>query len=114
MTVHRQFRASSRRFTHLLTALRLAILAAAIAVTVTACEQNHYDMYLGTEAGADFDAPAREAMSDSATGGAAGDSGGAAGTGGAAGDSSGAAGTGGAAGDSSGAAGTSGTGGSSN
>jgi hypothetical protein len=44
--------------------LALAILTAAIAVIGSACEQLHYDMYFGTDAGAGFDAPAREVADD--------------------------------------------------
>jgi hypothetical protein len=51
--------------------LALAILTAAIAVIGSACETLHYDMYFGTDAGAGFDAPAREAEADD-TGTAAG------------------------------------------
>lgn len=41
--------------------LALVILAAAPAVSGIACEQSHYDMYLGTDAGAGFEAPVSEA-----------------------------------------------------
>ena len=53
--------------------LLLAILAAAFATIGTACEQNHVDMYFGTDAGADFDAPAHEAGTDGGTDAAADD-----------------------------------------
>ena len=46
--------------------LVLVILAGALAGSGTACEQNHFDMYLGTDAGADFVAPEREAGVDGA------------------------------------------------
>jgi hypothetical protein len=46
--------------------LALAILTAAIALTGSACEQLHYDMYLGTDAGAGFDAPVRDVGADGA------------------------------------------------
>jgi len=98
MTLHSRFRPSFRGVTRSLTALLLAILAGAIAVTVTGCEQDHRDMYFGTDAGEGFDAPAREVRPDDAgdaggvtpgadgaaetDGGAGDDAGGAAGTGG--------------------------------
>jgi hypothetical protein len=44
--------------------LALVILAALSAVSGIACEQVHYDMYRGTDAGAGFEAPASEAGSD--------------------------------------------------
>jgi len=47
-----------------LTLLALVILAALSAVSGIACEQNHYDMYLGTDAGAGFEAPVSEAGND--------------------------------------------------
>jgi hypothetical protein len=46
--------------------LALVILAALAAVSGIACEQNHYDMYLGTDAGAGFEAPVSEAGTDAA------------------------------------------------
>ena len=50
--------------TRVMKLLALAILTAAIALTGSACEQLHYDMYLGTDAGAGFDAPVREVGGD--------------------------------------------------
>jgi len=47
--------------------LVLAILAAAFATIGAACEDSHVDMYFGTDAGTDFDAPAHEAGTDAAT-----------------------------------------------
>ena len=48
--------------------LAFAILAALAAVSGIACDQTHYDMYLGTDAGAGFEAPPHEAGSDDARG----------------------------------------------
>jgi hypothetical protein len=41
-----------------------AFLTTAIAVSTPACESSHVDRNFGTEAGADFDAPAREVRTD--------------------------------------------------
>ncbi|HEY7370626.1 MAG TPA: hypothetical protein VIF57_00500 [Polyangia bacterium] len=46
--------------------LALVILAALSAVSGIACEQIHYDMYLGTDAGAGFEAPVSDAGTDAA------------------------------------------------
>jgi len=61
--------------TRLAKMVAVVILTAAFAVTGTACEEVHYDMYLGTEAGADFDAPATDDQADAAAGGDAADAG---------------------------------------
>ena len=44
--------------------LAAAILAGAPAASGIACTQNHYDMYLGTDAGAAFEAPVSEVEID--------------------------------------------------
>ena len=41
-----------------------AFLTAAIAVSTPACESSNVDRNFGTDAGADFDAPARDARTD--------------------------------------------------
>jgi len=41
-----------------------AFLTTAIALSTPACESSHVDRQFGTEAGADFDAPAREVRTD--------------------------------------------------
>jgi len=51
--------------TRVVKSLVFAIVAGAFAVTGNGCDQNHFDMYLGTDAGASFDAPAREVHGDS-------------------------------------------------
>jgi hypothetical protein len=56
----------SRAMTRAPRLLVFVILAGAVAVSGTACDKNHYDMYLGTDAGADFVAPEREAGVDGA------------------------------------------------
>jgi hypothetical protein len=38
----------------------LGVLGFVAALTGLSCEASHYDMYLGTDAGRDFDAPARD------------------------------------------------------
>jgi hypothetical protein len=55
-----------RAMSRVMKLLALAILTAAFALTGSACEDLHYDMYLGTDAGAGFDAPAREVSTDGA------------------------------------------------
>ena len=42
----------------------LVFLSGALASSGVACESRHVDQYLGTDAGADFDAPARPAPTD--------------------------------------------------
>ena len=55
----------------------IAFLAGALALTGIACESRHVDRNFGTEAGTDFDAPARETPTDGGAGAAdAGDDGG--------------------------------------
>ena len=44
----------------------LVFLSGALASSGVACESRHVDQYLGTDAGADFDAPARAASTDAA------------------------------------------------
>jgi hypothetical protein len=44
----------------------LALVAIALALTEVACETQHVDQNFGTDAGAGFDAPAREVHSDAA------------------------------------------------
>lgn len=44
----------------------LVFLSGALASSGVACESRHVDQYLGTDAGADFDAPARTAPTDAA------------------------------------------------
>jgi len=55
-----------RAISRVMKLLALAILTAAIALSGSACDTPHYDMYFGTDAGAGFDAPAREVGTDGA------------------------------------------------
>jgi hypothetical protein len=44
--------------------LALAVLAGALALVGVACETRHVDQNFGTDAGAGFDAPARDVRAD--------------------------------------------------
>jgi len=44
--------------------LALAVLAGALALVGVACETQHVDQNFGTDAGAGFDAPARDVRAD--------------------------------------------------
>jgi len=46
--------------TRVATFATFAFLAGGVALTGVACESRHVDVNFGTEAGADFDAPARD------------------------------------------------------
>ena len=50
----------SRAMTRLVMLLVLAVLTVTLALTEVACETQHVDQNFGTDAGAGFDAPARE------------------------------------------------------
>jgi hypothetical protein len=73
--IPRRARGRWRAMARATTLAALVILSAAIAVTGTACEQNYEDIHFGTDAGAGFDAPVREASVDGGAGADAGGSG---------------------------------------
>jgi hypothetical protein len=50
----------------MMTLMALVLVTIALVLTVVACETQHVDQNFGTDAGADFDAPAREVHPDTA------------------------------------------------